>query len=26
VDVYRRQLAAKARHLQHAIVRGEEWR
>ena len=26
VDVYRRQLAAKARHLRHAIARGGEWR
>ena len=26
VDVYRRQLAAKARHLRHAIGRGGEWR
>ena len=26
VDVYRRQLVAKARHLRHAIARSEEWR
>src|SRR5207253_4134529 len=26
VDVYRRQLGAKARHLRHAIARGGEWR
>ena len=26
VDVYRRQLVAKARHLRHAIARGGEWR
>ena len=26
VDVYRRQLVAKARHLRHALARGEEWR
>lgn len=26
LDVYRRQLAAKARHLRHAVTRDEEWR
>jgi predicted metal-dependent phosphoesterase TrpH len=26
VDVYRRQLVAKARHLRHALARTEEWR
>jgi predicted metal-dependent phosphoesterase TrpH len=26
VDVYRRQLVAKARHLRHALARSEEWR